>query len=348
MLANHQLADLRQRIASLTASDHRTTTFDALARSWLDGVRHALKPASISRREVCITGLAPFFRAASARSISAAHCDKWLERRGNGLSPSSFAQELDTLRLILDHAVKRGLLLDNPALAIKRRKLISKRIVIPTRRQFQAIIAAIRDAEGAFGSQGKGKHGADLVELLAYSGCRLREATALRWVDVDFAHNTLTVTGGERGTKNGESRMIPTAPALRDLLLRLQDSTAPQPTDPISPIHDAKKCLDTACRKLGFPHFTHHDFRHFFATTCIESGVDIPTISRWLGHKDGGALAMKVYRHLRQEHSFAMIKRVDFGTAPHAQNVIPIAAQAFSDPQRRAARGRWPTAPRGR
>ena len=30
-------------------------------------------------------------------------------------------------------------------------------------------------------------------------------------------------------------------------------------------------------------------------TSCIESGVDIPTVSRWLGHRDGGALAMRVY-----------------------------------------------------
>ena len=44
----------------------------------------------------------------------------------------------------------------------------------------------------------------------------------------------------------------------------------------------------------------------------IESGVDIPTIRRGLGHKDGGALAMKVYGHLREEHSFAMIKIVSF------------------------------------
>jgi integrase len=58
------------------------------------------------------------------------------------------------------------------------------------------------------------------------------------------------------------------------------------------------------------PQFIHHDLRHFFATTCIEAGVDIPTISRWLGHKDGGALAMKVYGHLRQEHSVIQIRRV--------------------------------------
>lgn len=62
----------------------------------------------------------------------------------------------------------------------------------------------------------------------------------------------------------------------------------------------------------GYPGFTHHDFRHFFATTCIEAGVDIPTVSRRLGHKDGGALAMRIYGHLRQDHSLAAIQRVIF------------------------------------
>jgi integrase len=52
--------------------------------------------------------------------------------------------------------------------------------------------------------------------------------------------------------------------------------------------------------------------RHLFATRCIESGVDIPTVSRWLGHKDGGALAMKTYGHLRDEHSQAMAAKVAF------------------------------------
>jgi hypothetical protein len=55
-------------------------------------------------------------------------------------------------------------------------------------------------------------------------------------------------------------------------------------------------------------------------TTCvtcsqpgvIESGVDIPTLSRWLGHKDGGALAMKTYGHLRDEHSVEMARKVTF------------------------------------
>jgi integrase len=329
-LAHRRLVNLRQKIANLTLTDTRNANFDALATSWLDGTRHALKPATISRREVCIKGLAPFFRNVPIRNISMAQCDKWLEKRGNSISASSFAQELDTLRLILDYAVKRGLLLDNPAASIKRRKIVSKRIVVPTREQFRSIIAAVRDGENLFGSQGRGKDGADLLELLAYSGCRLREATELRWKDVDFERSCITVTGGEGGTKNHETRTVPMAPALKELLNRLNEQRLPDPTDTISVTKDAKKCLRTACRKLELPHFTHHDLRHFFATTCIESGVDIPTISRWLGHKDGGALAMRVYGHLRQEHSFEMSRRVNFETKPASENVVRLPGQAIA------------------
>ena len=67
-------------------------------------------------------------------------------------------------------------------------------------------------------------------------------------------------------------------------------------------VHECQGAINTACTNLGIARFTHHDLRHLFATRCIESGVDIPTVSRWLGHKDGGALAMKVYGHLRDQH----------------------------------------------
>ena len=65
--------------------------------------------------------------------------------------------------------------------------------------------------------------------------------------------------------------------------------------------------------------------RHFFATCAIESGVDVPTVSRWLGHKDGGHLAMKVYAHLRPAHSDAMIAQVGFEQAPAAK-IVPMQA----------------------
>lgn len=200
------------------------------------------------------------------------------------------------MKLVFEFAVARGLLLANPARHIARRRIPPARISIPTRAQFQNLITAIRDPNGCFGTQGKGSDGADLVELLACSGCRLAEATSLRWADADFARNLLTITGGEKGTMNNEPRTIPMTGRLREWLLQIRTTRRPepQPHEFVCLIKDAKKCLRSTCRELGLPMFTHHDFRHLFATVCIESGVDIPTISRWLGHKDGGALAMRV------------------------------------------------------
>jgi len=222
------------------------------------------------------------------------------------------ANELNTVRPIFDYAVKAGLMLANPAKEIRRKKELQKPMVIPTREQFRKIVDTIRASDGRPDSRAKAKPGADLVELLAYSGCRIAEAAAITWTDVNFEANTLTICGGIDGPKNREIRIIPMANALRQLLIRLRDERMPGLSDRISPTDRAHTALRTACRRLEYPVFSHHDFRHLFATTCIESGVDIPTVSRWLGHRDGGALAMRVYGHLRQEHSFAAANRVVF------------------------------------
>jgi integrase len=77
-------------------------------------------------------------------------------------------------------------------------------------------------------------------------------------------------------------------------------------------VGECQKSLDRAAKKVGADRITHHDLRHFFATRCIESGVDVPTVSRWIGHKDGGALLMKTYGHLRRENSISQAQRVSF------------------------------------
>src|SRR5215471_17758820 len=94
-------------------------------------------------------------------------------------------------------------------------------------------------------------------------------------------------------------------------------------------VGECQKALDRACKKVGVDRITHHDLRHLFATRCIESGVDIPTVSRWLGHKDGGALAMKTYGHLRREHSIAQAQRVRFTpVAATTGDIVPFPVSA--------------------
>jgi integrase len=96
----------------------------------------------------------------------------------------------------------------------------------------------------------------------------------------------------ETGTKNNELRRIPILSDMELLLVRLEERPGSVDSDRIIQLRQCDEALTRACREVGIPRLTHHDLRHLFATRCIESGVDIPTVSRWLGHKDGGALAI--------------------------------------------------------
>ncbi len=114
------------------------------------------------------------------------------------------------------------------------------------------------------------------------------------------------------------------------LFERMHSERADEPlSEKVFRVNEAQNAINSAAGKLDIPRITHHDLRHLFATICIESGVDIPTVSRWLGHKDGGALAMKTYGHLRREHSIAQAQRVSFTPATTKQaEVIPFPAKA--------------------
>jgi integrase len=118
--------------------------------------------------------------------------------------------------------------------------------------------------------------------------------------------------------KNGASRHIPLLEPMKDLLRRIKEkerwfrSERRRDGGYILSVAECEEALTNACSKANAHRITHHDLRHLFATRCIESGVDIPTVSRWLGHKDGGALAMRTYGHLRDEHSQAMAAKVSF------------------------------------
>jgi len=156
---------------------------------------------------------------------------------------------------------------------------------------------------------------------MAYSGARISEAAITRWGDVDRAREQLRLHGTKSETSD---RTIPMFPDLSTLLERIAErqkgaghDAAPggprvNPKDLIFGIRECQKTIDGACKRLKIARVTHHDFRHCFATACIECGVDIPTVSRWMGHSDGGALAMKTYGHLRQDHSQAQAQKVRF------------------------------------
>lgn len=313
--AKRRLADLERDINRLAPAETANVTFDEVAARWLETTRHALKAGTIRHRQTCLKAVTPFFLGLSIRNVTARHCEVWLTERGKTIAPQTFAHELSIMRAVFRYAMEQGLILYNPATGIKRRRIVPKKPAVPTREQFQSIVSAIRTE-----SQGKGKDGADLAELLAYSGMRLNEARSLRWREVNFSRGVFTVTGGELGTKNYEQRTVPLSDGMHVLLERIKRERGKVSPDALVVRNaTARKCIETACHNLGLSSFHHHSLRHYFATCAIESGVDIPTVAHWLGHKDGGALLMKTYSHLQQAHSLEQIKRVSFSTTPRTE-----------------------------
>ncbi len=300
-----------------------------------------LAPASIVSRQTALKKILktwPEVAAMKPSQVTPAAVREWVTRfkaegtsyrpKGattiiKGNSATSVNRSIDTLRRVMDIAIDQGSIHSNP-LAVRptegrlKKKVTQKRLVLPSKVQVQGLYAAM-ETNGAVG--GWGQEAADFCRFLNFSGCRLGEVSLVTWSKVDWQRKQMHVPGYKTESSD---RIIPLFPDLEALLLRVKQrrlnaaryatdgQPSLKPTDRVFRLSECQKTIDAACGKSGCPRITHHDFRHLFATMCIEAGVDIPTVSRWLGHNDGGALAMKTYGHLRQEHSQAQAMRVQF------------------------------------
>jgi hypothetical protein len=115
------------------------------------------------------------------------------------------------------------------------------------------------------------------------------------------------------GRQKGAVRWMALNSSSRQLLEEMRAERAKESSDKtVMQVFECQKSIDRAAKPVGAKRITHHDLRHLFATRGIEAGVDIPTVSRWLGHQNGGALCMKTYGHLRDEHSLNEAQKVSF------------------------------------
>jgi integrase len=247
------------------------------------------------------------------RKITQADCKKWASSYAKAASPTNYNNTVAILRHVLNVAVEAGVVYANAAAIVRRIPVRAKHITLPTTEKFNALIVEMRA-----GHSRDSINCADLASGLAFTGCRISEAREIEWRDIDFdaagGKGEVVVRGDmHSGTKNWELRRVPLIPDARALFKRMRAERAGEPLHSnVFRVGECQKSLDRACKNVGTDRITHHDLRHLFATRCIESGVDIPIVSRWLGHKDGGALAMKTYGHLRREHSIAQAQRVTF------------------------------------
>lgn len=311
------LREHRTKLESKRAVTNGKMTVEDATRAYLEKVdaNVSLKPRSKGYRHLMISFIRrswPALFSMDIKKVSERDCQEWLTGYQKRYAPTVVNNSVGTLRAIFEEAVSAGTRFSNPAADLTRVKVVAKQLELPSRDEFLRFVEAIRRA-GARQS----KDCANLVRFLAYSGVRIGEAQNVTWKDVNFTRRQLHVRGDPKtATKNGETRYVPLIPELEQMMKELR---AARPNDrvdqPVMRVFECQNSMTNAAAKIGMKRITHHDLRHLFATICIESGVDIPTVSRWLGHKDGGALCMKTYGHLRQDHSLAQAQRVSFGAS---------------------------------
>lgn len=131
------------------------------------------------------------------------------------------------------------------------------------------------------------------LQALLITGARRRELSALRWDDVDFQWNSMTI----RDKVEGE-RTIPLTPYVSHLLSTLprrSEWVFSSPTASDGKLTEPRIAHTKALIKAGLPHVSIHGLRRSFGTLCEWVECPAGISAQIMGHKPS-ALAEKHYR----------------------------------------------------
>jgi integrase len=247
------------------------------------------------------------------RSVKLSQVSAWLSKHYGDMSASSYNQALTVIRDALAMAVADKIIIESPAVGLKYRKPAKPIRLTPSFEQFKQIVDDVR----AQRFNADAEQSADFVEFLGLAGLGQAEAASIKRSDVDLDAGRIIVYRH----KTDIGFVIPIYPQLRPLIEKLCKGKTHNAR--LFSISQARKALFASCKRLGFPSFTHRALRRMFITRCLERGIDVQTVSRWQGHRDGGKLILQTYGDVRGIHSQRMAQLL---SDQEPENVVSITA----------------------
>ena len=236
-----------------------------------------------------------------------------------GYMSKSLRNELVTLGGAIRWLIETGHLHGMEPIKLKLRKAESEHAYCYTATQVRAMIDHCQQTESLGWLR-------DIIVTLACTGLRISELATLQWTDIDLERGLLTLrdesgrTAGKadalRQTKSGKSRSLPIHEELQDVLSCMDRSgrnvfRGPRggrfKPDTVRRVF-VKEVIEPLAEKFpsregekGFADGRFHSFRHYFCSTCANSGVPERIVMQWLGHADSEMI--RIYYHLHDEEA---------------------------------------------
>lgn len=192
---------------------------------------------------------------------------------GSGIKGATVNRYLATIKTLLRHHRQ-------PWEHIKLKKESKGRIRVISKEEELKIIELLHGAE----QQGKCPYyseAADMVQVLIDTGMRLSELLNLKYEDVSFTSNLISIWVN----KGDLPRSIPMTRRTRIILEERQHISVVKPFS--ITIHEAERAWQWVRAEMGLvadSEFVIHALRHTCASRLVNAGVDLYVVCKWLGH----------------------------------------------------------------
>lgn len=332
--AQEECARLIAEMRGGTYVEPSKVTISQHLETWLDHMKSQVTPrtherySEIARKNIVpLIGSVPLTKLRPVQ-ISDAYAKALASGRRDGkggLAPSTIIYMHRIIKQALAQAVKWGMLVRNPADAVKPPKAERAGLKTLDMPQTAALIEGLRGSRMLIPAM-----------LAVLCGLRRGEIVALRWRHVDLEAGVLSIVESAEQTregvrykapKSGKGRTVALSATVREELrqhrlrqaeellsfgIRQDEATfvyAQEDGSPLQP-RTLTHAWAKAIAKTDLPRIRFHDLRHAHATHLLQSGVHPKVASERLGHSCVG-VTLDIYSHVLPGMQEDAASRVD-------------------------------------
>lgn len=244
--------------------------------------------------------------------------------------PKVVGRATRTLCAMLNWAIKRELIKDNPAARVAKPADVMRERFLSDDEAVH-FFTTLDDMEAA--AEIRPDH-ADLFRIIALTGSRLAEMRDLAWAEIDFSRPAVVLQPERhKGGQAGRRKVINLNAAATEILKRRANKTDwvfPKPPPYQGPMETPRKAWAAVLKRAKFDNFRIHDLRHTFASLLIKDGHSLAFVQKALGHSRPEVTAR--YAHLKDEATRAAFDHVGAIYAGRAKETSPKETPPFEGP----------------